>query len=335
METKIWTEYYDWLTWQKKHKHLNLNIDEAVNAYKKEFRLWEESERVRLVNEQLYRLYTEGHTTSAAGGGGESPSGLNSLLSFRFAGVDLGSVYGNGDEITSWTETANRATLTKQGAGSVTYNQTRNSALVTGDGAYLGVNNTILEILNPFLIDRAITIIWHGIINGSQLAFGDQLPIFNIQDNVNSSKLDVFASAVTGDGSDDRISFAAGYQDINNALQSPTVLLTSPSGDISAGPTMIILQFDTQDAGIIKLIVTTDAGAVEDVFPLSILGASISPNPINFRVGGPRSGVSVGALANQEVYEIRAYDKILTNTELSTVVDELNTIYNTTVTKVS
>ena len=329
METKIWTEYHDWLTWQKKHKHLNLNTDEAVNAYKKEFRLWEESERVRLMNEQLYRLYNEGHTTSAAGGGGNTTT-LADSLSFRFAGTDLDSLYTKPNELVSgWPETANRATLAKQGIGSVIYNN--NSAVVVGDGAYLGINGTTNEILNPFLIDRSITIIWHGTINGVPLTFGDQLPIFSFQDNVNSSKLDVLASAITGDGSDDRISIISGYIDINNTLQQPVVNLTSPSGDISAGPTIIILQFDTQDTGLVKLIVATDAGYVDDIFALTVLGATINPNPINFRVGGPRSGVSVGALSNQEIFEIRAYDKILTRKEITTVIGELNSTYGTAI----
>ncbi len=325
METKIWTEYYDWLTWQKKHKHLNLNADEAVNAYKKEFRLWEESERVRLMNEQLYRLYNEGHTTSAAGGGGGEAS-LADSLSFRFAGTDLAGLYNKTDEITSWPEAQNRATLIKEGAGSITYNN--NSAIIVGDGAYLGILNSTNVILNPFTSNRATTIIWHGLVTDTTLTFGQQVSVFNVADLVNASKLDI---SVSDSGADDQIQLAAAYININATTSQPSIIETLPIADIAAaGYVTIILQVDTQNTGIIKLIFNDGITSTVGISVLSVLGASVTPNPVNFKVGGPRSGVTEFP-SNQEIYEIRAYDKILTNTEINTVISELNSTYGTSI----
>jgi hypothetical protein len=331
METKIWTEYYDWLTWQKKHKHLNLNIDEAVNAYKKEFRLWEESERVRLVNEQLYRLYTEGHTTSAAGGGGE-PSGLDSLLSFRFAGVDLANLYGRNDEITTWPETQNRATLTKIGAGSVTVGQSLNSAIIVGDGAHLGILNSTNPLLNPFISNRATTIIWHGVVTSDTLTFGQDAAIYNFEDLVNSSKFDFQAKNDVG-GGNDLISLASAYINVNSTPVPLTISEALPFASIAGVALTIILQVDLQNIGVVKFIVNSDSTSTVGINTLSVLGASVSPNPINFRLGIGRTGASA-APSNQEIFEIRAYDKILTNAEINTVISELNSLYGTGITGV-
>ena len=231
METKIWTEYYDWLTWQKKHKHLNLNIDEAVNAYKKEFRLWEESERVRLMNEQLYRLYTEGRTTSAAGGGGESPSGLNSLLSFRFTGTTLTSLYGKSDELDSgWPEVQNRATLTKQGVGSVFNNN--NSAIIVGDGAHLAVLGSTNPVLNPFTANRKQTYFWLGVVTNT-LYSNNQ--IFSFFETVNNSKLEVQISDALG-----LIQFGFGgtYQ---SGTGGTNISIIDPLGFDPTGATLLIV----------------------------------------------------------------------------------------------
>ena len=321
METKIWTEYYDWLTWQKKHKHLNLNIDEAVNAYKKEFRLWEESERVRLMNEQLYRLYTEGRTTSAAGGGGESPSGLNSLLSFRFTGTTLTSLYGKSDELDSgWPEVQNRATLTKQGVGSVFNNN--NSAIIVGDGAHLAVLGSTNPVLNPFTANRKQTYFWLGVVTNT-LYSNNQ--IFSFFETVNNSKLEVQISDALG-----LIQFGFGgtYQ---SGTGGTNISIIDPLGFDPTGATLLIVcQVDLQDVGIFKAVVNTDSTSAVFQQTVTTGGVAQAISPVNIRLGIGYQGTGQQP-DNQEVYDFRAYDKILTNAEINTVISELNSTYGTTI----
>ena len=333
METKIWTEYHDWLTWQKKHKHLNLTIEQAFNSYKKELLLWEEVERVRVLNERILRDYYGGQTTSA-GGGGSSPQSLEAALDVRFAAVDLFGIYAGGDPITTWDEHNNKETLTVGGSGTITADSISidppkpKGVIVAGDGAYLQALNSTVPELNPFTAARKQTLFWLGNVSDTT-PVNETYSLFACRESGGSK----FVFSIRGDISGTPlISVNTTY--VTSAGQTNVNISNAPihaGYDPTTGPTLAILKLDVLEQGIYQAIISDEVDSTTANGTITNLGVPQSSNPVNFFLSIEDNSGSPAQAPNQNVFEYRAYNRILSDSEINQVINELNGLYGVSI----